>query len=69
MRLLTWAAACDADFELELDLYVKGEKDHIDNTRENRQLAYELCTQVDDRPPTSGRRHYTSGSAARCRAA
>jgi hypothetical protein len=37
------------DFELELDLFVKGKKDYIENTKANRQLAYELCTQVDDR--------------------
>jgi hypothetical protein len=49
VRLLTWVAACDADFEVELDQFVKGKKAHIDNTRANRQLAYELCTQVDDR--------------------
>ena len=50
VRLRTWAAAVDAEFESEMDQYVKGLNSNITNQKANKMLAYEICShQVDDR--------------------
>ncbi len=39
VRLSAWAAACEADFEDELDHYAKGVRTTITNQRANWMLA------------------------------
>ena len=49
LRLRTWAAACDADVEDEFDQYEKSMRNSSSNQKANKLLAYEICSQVDDR--------------------
>eukprot|EP00969_Alexandrium_andersonii_P140509 6215376-Alexandrium_andersonii.AAC.1 len=50
VRLRTWAAAMDADFQVELDKYVYDRGGNVGRFgRENRRLAYELASMVDDK--------------------